>query len=375
MRPSSRSPRTLLPRALAALCAAAMVALLLATPSSSAPGDPPGSDDIPPRDIAGGYGVVSNSQGAVARRAKMYITLRPEDPIFALLYLYLDNWPLDNPTSYQSACLGGRPCVADPFRQPACATSDPATQRLGSYAKHLMYPVAQLPGGGVDVGAIATVKVRMVAFGSIPATATLELRSPRSAGKVEPFVIHLWQVLGSRRGCDPTWRPGDATTIAEGRVEIRIADLSVDGVPVDVGPSCRTRQPADLRLWGEPTGYSPGGGGDLGAYDGLRTGSLGPLESPFYGADNGRVIPDSTGMTIPPFAGCGVGGEDLSPLVTAMASGPNNPVRIKQSPLITRRDGSVDLNNVRACDEARPKVCPVPGPATPERPPLPDGDE
>lgn len=371
-RSSSRSSSLLTHRVLVAACLAAMLSLLLSTPSSSAPGD--GQGDLPstnPLFNAGGQGVVTNTQGTVVRRSKMYITVRPETPIWAILYMSLFNTPVDNPTMYQALCSRGRPCVADPFFQPSCATSDIATQRRGVYFRSLMYPVLPLRTGGGDVGKLAEVPIRMVAFGSIPATATLVLRTPRVNGKVKPFMVHVWSISPTGQGCDPAYNntvPG-ASTLAEGQVEISLKDLEVDGRPVDLGPSCRTVRPADLQLWGETAngGYYPGSGGNLGAYDGLHPGSRGPLDSPYYFEDNGRVIKPSSGVTVPPFAGCGTKGEDLSPLITAMASGPNNPLRVVQKAIVSH--GDIDIDKLDICSA---EDCPLPAPPTPARPPLPE---
>ncbi|MBU2694659.1 hypothetical protein [Pimelobacter sp. 30-1] len=371
-RSSSRFSSLLGHRALVAVCLAAVVSLLLSTPSSSAPGD--GQGDLPstnPPFNGGGQGVVTSTQGTVVTRSKMYITIKPETPIWAVLYLSLFNTPVDNPTVYQALCARGRPCVADPFFQPDCATNDITTQRRGPYIRNLMYPVTRLPGGGVDVGKLAEVPIRMVAFGAIPATATLVLRAPRVNGKVKPFMIHIWGVSTGSEGCDLAYSNAmpKVSTLAEGKVEISIKDLKVDGRPVDLGPSCRTVRPADLQLWGESGavgGYSPGGGGDLGSYDGLHVGSRGPLNSPYYFEDNGRVIKPSTGLEVPPFAGCGTKGENLSPLITAMASGPNNPVRVVQGPLVSH--GDIDVDNLDICLN----LCPLPAPPTPVRPPIPN---
>jgi hypothetical protein len=115
----------------------------------------------------------------------------------------------------------------------------------------------------------------------------------------------------------------------------------------------------------------------LAAIDGLHPGSRGPLNDPYYLEDNGREIPASSGLNIPPFANCGTGGEDLSPLVTAMASGPNNPVRVTQSKLVPV--GRIPLEDLRMCVGGNPQhgippLCPLPAPEIPEMPPLPDDE-
>ncbi|WP_338146602.1 DUF6801 domain-containing protein [Streptomyces boncukensis] len=79
---------------------------------------------------------------------------------------------------------------------------------------------------------------------------------------------------------------------------IRLHDVAVNGVPLDVGPRCRTARPFTTELSGD---YS------------FLTGGLVEGE-----------------VTIPPFSGCGTGGEDLDPLFTAAVSGPGNRLTIRQ---------------------------------------------
>ncbi|GGP57835.1 DUF6801 domain-containing protein [Streptomyces melanogenes] len=90
------------------------------------------------------------------------------------------------------------------------------------------------------------------------------------------------------------------TTIAY-RQYLRVHDVRVNGVPLDVGRRCRTARPFDTVL--------------SGSYNFLTGGIL-----------DGQIA-------IPPFAGCGSRGEDLSPLFTAALSGPGNAVRIRQGQL------------------------------------------
>jgi hypothetical protein len=311
----------------------------------------------------------------------MYITAGPDNPIWGALYVGIFNTPIENPDHYDNPCIPGfgrPPCVPNPFRQPACATDDPATQTGAAYQPSQMYPLGPLPGGGADVGLVARIPVNLVAFGSIPATATVTMRAPRVNGEVQPFKVHQWQSTGTGRAnsCDPSFHP-PVSVLVEGQVEIFMSDLVIDGVPVDLGPGCRTERPSDLRLWGEVGsgpggggGYTPGSGGDLGAYDGLHPGSSLPLDHPLYlGAFDGRDIPASTGVEVPPFTGCTAGDDDLSPLLTAMASGPNNPVRATQSPTVPF--GDLPWDDFTECSSG---ICPLPAPATPEMPPLPNGE-
>ncbi|MET8523900.1 hypothetical protein OG801_07085 [Nocardioides sp. NBC_00163] len=335
----------------------------------------PGFSDLPtPRSISITEGTVTASQNAVARRSKMSITARP---IWAAMYYGEFNNPIENPTGYVGpSCVRKVACLPDPFYQPSCATEDPSTQWPTSYFRHPMYPIKPIEGGGAEVGIVTEDKVNLVAFGTIPATATLTISVPPVGGKVQPLMVHLWSRPAAASGCAP--RPSDipgASALVNGKVFIQLSDLEVDGVPVDLGPRCRTKHPAELYLWGDFArgSYNANNGGPLGAYDGLHPGSRGPLNSPYYRNDNGRTIPPSTGIDIPSFANCGTNGDDLSPLVSAMASGPNNPVRATQGQI--NAFNRVPLEDLSMCSgsPARPS-CPLPGPEVPERPPLPDGE-
>lgn len=332
----------------------------------------PGFDDLPANlSISQTEGTVTASQHAVARRSKMSITARP---IWAALFYGEFNDPIDNPTRYRApSCPRQIACVSDPFFQPPCATEDPSTQWKSTYFRHPMYPIKPIKGGGAEVGILTQDKINLIAFGTIPATATLTISVPRVNGKVEPLIAHLWD--GKTSGCVP--RPSDiprVSALVEGEVILQLSDLEVDGVPVDLGPRCRTEHPAALYLWGDFASgeYNVNNGGPLGAFDGLHPGSRAPLDDPYYREDNGRTIPPSSGIDIPPFAHCGTNDDDLSPLVTAMASGPNNPVRATQGQIIGLN--RIPLEDLTTCDPFRPDLCPLPAPGKPERPPLPDGE-
>ncbi|GAA2676683.1 MULTISPECIES: hypothetical protein [Actinosynnema] len=89
-------------------------------------------------------------------------------------------------------------------------------------------------------------------------------------------------------------------TIKEGQVTatalitIRLGDVVVGGQPLDVGPDCRTAEPAVLEL-------------------------SGPFDL--------TAIPMEAVFTIPPFTGC-QGAERLDPLLTGLVSGPGNGVEL-----------------------------------------------
>lgn len=333
----------------------------------------PGFNDLPAtHSISLLEGTVTASQHAVARRSKMSITSRP---IWAAMYYGEFNTPIDNPTGYIGpSCTRQVACVADPFYQPSCATEDPSTQWKTSYFRHQMYPIKPIEGGGAEVGILTEDKINLIAFGTIPATATLTISAPRVHGKVQPLTAHQWS--RQKSGCAP--QPSDlpkASALVDGKVILQLSDLEVDGVPVDLGPRCRTKHPAELYLWGDFArgNYNANNGGPLGAYDGLHPGSQGPLNDPYYRDDNGRTIPPSSGIDIPPFVNCGTSGDDLSPLVSAMASGPNNPVRAVQGQIVAF--DRLPLEDLNKCGGSPAKpLCPLPAPEAPEIPPLPHGE-
>ncbi|MGD9483278.1 DUF6801 domain-containing protein [Streptomyces sp. TRM70308] len=125
-----------------------------------------------------------------------------------------------------------------------------------------------------------------VNFDFMPVTARVELDS------LTPATIVMVQRTG-----EPT-----RTTVGYD-LQVRIAEARVNGVPLPVGPDCRTSEPIPVRLSGQAPHYDVLGGG-------LLTGEI----------------------DLPAFTGCGVG-EDLDPLFTASVSGPGNHLRLNQGPV------------------------------------------
>jgi hypothetical protein len=85
---------------------------------------------------------------------------------------------------------------------------------------------------------------------------------------------------------------------------IRIYNVQVNGVPLNVGNNCRTAAPFRLVLTGKPP----------------------------YTLQQGGVLTGT--VTIPPFTGCGAG-ENLDSIFTATVSGPGNFVKLTQGNLCT----------------------------------------
>ncbi|MFD0022603.1 DUF6801 domain-containing protein [Streptomyces sp. NPDC058382] len=142
-------------------------------------------------------------------------------------------------------------------------------------------------------------------FGFMPTTATLEMTQiPPAAGpdgNPAPNIHSDLKILG----------PGNSegTTTIELQLQLRLHDVKVNGVALDVGANCRTERPFTLPLRGEMV-----------LKDGVQTG---------YTLVTGGVLTGQ--VTLPPFSGCGVG-EDLDDIFTASISGVPGAVKQVQAP-------------------------------------------
>lgn len=177
-------------------------------------------------------------------------------------------------------------------------------------------------------------RATFASFGFEPVTATVHLQQ---AGPLEvadcqepdgttspacpPVTTYTAQCL---TGCkNPSERQGDYWVFSSAELTMRLSNVIVDGAPLDVGDSCRTD--GDLTSPGSP--ITPD---QVALYGGnIATASPGPV-------DNNILLTGGalTGMvTIPAFTGCGSGGEDLNPLVTAAVSGGGNQVHMFEGKL------------------------------------------
>lgn len=128
-------------------------------------------------------------------------------------------------------------------------------------------------------------------FGFVPVSATLQL--------TEVGTTNVYAIGGAF---------SLITNQVFSEVKLRVFDVKVNGVPLDVGPQCESAHPILLTLTGNPNGKPP------------------------YTIQNGGPLTGT--ITIPPFKHCGVG-EDLDPLFTASISGPGNVVILTQGSLCT----------------------------------------
>jgi hypothetical protein len=139
------------------------------------------------------------------------------------------------------------------------------------------------------------VRATFLTFRFVPVTATLHL--------IELTPIKIVSVSGI------TAPPYPITVRAASKILVRVTDVTVNDVPLNVGTQCRTASAVNLVLIGKgqntipPKGYT------------VPTG--GPLEGT---------------ITVPPFIKCGVS-ENLDPLLTGSISGPGNFVKMTQGKL------------------------------------------
>jgi hypothetical protein len=154
-------------------------------------------------------------------------------------------------------------------------------------------------------------RATLLAFGFVPVSATIQISE---IGSLNVALI----------SCAPTNKcpnpPPKNVALFFGSVILRISNVDVNGVPLDVGPRCQTSTPFNLELTGIPPAYN------ISLLEGVLTGTV----------------------TIPKFKGCANGIEDLDPLFNATVSGPGNFVKVTQAPPCTP-------NNNFGCPPVKPK--------------------
>ncbi len=146
-------------------------------------------------------------------------------------------------------------------------------------------------------GYFAPIRVTTLAFGAIPVSATVQLSQPLlPTGYLDPLKIRQ-RSLQSNGTSLPTY--------VTGRLLLRLSDVTVDQVPLPVGPDCGTAAPVTMSLSGAPPAYP------------------GPVDGGFL----------SGTVDVGAFARCGTGSDDLDPLFTGMLSAPSNPLIVSQGQL------------------------------------------
>ena len=177
--------------------------------------------------------------------------------------------------------------------KPALINIDFAYRHVLKPGKLIAFSTGELYYHGLHE--LPPVRATFLAFRFVPVTATLMV--------TELTPIKIRSVSGTLAP------PYPLTVHGTTRVRIRISDVSVNGVPLAIGPHCRPVYSPQLTLIGHgentfpPTGYTVPTGGPL----------------------SGR-------LTIPAFTNCGVG-QNLDPLLTGSISGPGNYVLMTQGKL------------------------------------------
>lgn len=156
---------------------------------------------------------------------------------------------------------------------------------------------------GAEFTSFPAQRVRLAAFGAVPAEATIHLDLATDANGL-PIGLQLdaadYQLS---RG-----RPRVADTVGSGDLSVRLSDVMVDGVEVAVGDSCRAEAPIALRGRG---------------YTGSNTVPEGSYNPALGGYLQGTISVGS-------FQECG-SSDDIGPLINAMAGDTDLSVGITQA--------------------------------------------
>jgi hypothetical protein len=171
-------------------------------------------------------------------------------------------------------------------------------------------------GSARNYGDAPPIKVRTVAFGSIPVTATIAVSQRRDANGV-PVPIRATTVI--TRFTDNSQYVAPA--LVNDAFAVRVTDVAVDGVDLDIGDDCHAVSLAPFTIHSESytvPGSFQGNVDDPAYFDPTKN---------FLGQDGGTL----TGtIDIPAFTGCGTAsGDDVSRLLTASVSGAGNPMTVR----------------------------------------------
>lgn len=260
--------------------------------------------------------------------------VEPFDPVTSTVSRSKIHIKLKNLMSFlwSVACVYAPPfnlqsCPGNPIKLPTIKGPGPLFYQRINAPVWVISP----PSASQDYGVFPAVRVHLLAFGSVPATATVHIRQTVHNNLIDPLKLH-WLSSGTavpagteignlgpapaKPGPGHDWYWADEAHL-EGPVDIRLSDVAVDGVPLEVGPRCHTNFPATLTLT-VPEGY----------YDSNILGTVAPKGEPGSfiptNSNGDKVAGWLTGnVEIPKFSGCA---NNLDPLVSAMASGRRNPV-------------------------------------------------
>jgi len=145
------------------------------------------------------------------------------------------------------------------------------------------------------------IRATLLAFGFTPVSATIQISE---IGSLNIALIACGDLSNPNKSDKCPNPPPKNVALFFGRVTLRIYDVAVNGVPLNVGAHCQTATPFDLDLVGVPPSY---------------------IVSALHGVLTGTV-------TVPKFTGCANGSDNLDPIFDATVSGPGNFVKVNQAP-------------------------------------------
>ncbi|WP_436739375.1 DUF6801 domain-containing protein [Streptomyces sp. BBFR102] len=181
-------------------------------------------------------------------------------------------------------------------------------------------------------------KATFLTYGFVPTTATMVLEQ---VGRVHleadlRFAPYL-NVISSIRAS----------------LVLRLSDVKVNGVPLDVGPGCRTETPLTSPD-PEPERFPE----DHMVLHGYSY-QIPPDDAVGYMVSSGGPL--TSEITIPAFTGCGTSdGEDLNRLLTASISGPGNYVKQIQGQTCTPDLADTENMKEYCTPDGQPRIIPTP---------------
>ncbi|WP_410574853.1 DUF6801 domain-containing protein [Amycolatopsis sp. cmx-4-61] len=185
----------------------------------------------------------------------------------------------------------------------ATVVSPPALLMNGFISINLDTGDSSISGASV----FSPVSTTFLGFGFVPVTATVEFLP------VDYRNSKIIEVTGQLYTDDVTGLPSLRTSL---EVYARMSHAEINGVPLDLGPDCMTKESVKLKLSG-----------------------------PYEAFGSGHITTDPDGFVLPGFTGCGTNGQDLNPLLEGMSSGGGNRA-------------VVDTFNLVGCDTPDPAQCP-----------------
>ncbi|WIY02645.1 hypothetical protein QRX60_01860 [Amycolatopsis mongoliensis] len=196
----------------------------------------------------------------------------------------------------------------------ATVVADPAILLNAFFTVNIDTGESRVSGSAVFKPATTT----FLGFGFVPVTATVEFLP------VDYRNSKMIEVGGGLFTDDE----GYTNLRTELKVMGKLSGAKINGVPLDVGSDCVTKEPVSLEITGR--------------YDPFTTGHV-------------RTDPVK-GFYLPPFRDCGSGGQDLTPLLSGMSTGWGN-------------QAFIDTYNLNGCSEPDHTQCP------PDTLPPPPGSE